>query len=207
MTHYVGIDISEGREGQAVAVLNEDLYTESLYVQPVYDSEGLERLADKILELTGPDATVAIAGPRLPRASCEEVKKHGRDAERELKTIHRTPCIDYFDNDLRCPLCGLKPGKYGWMRSSFILFDAFAGRLTDPAKQLIETVPSIGFKKFERETSEVRLAFFGFKHVKRDGRLDLLDAICCALTAHHFSKGLYEAFGDPDEGQIVVPKP
>ena len=142
MTHYVGIDISEGKEGQAVAVLNEEGYTESLYVQPVYDSEGLERLANKILELTGNEAFVAIAGPRLPRASCEEVRKKGRDAEIQLKTVHRTPCIDYFDNDLRCPLCGLKPGRYGWMRSSFILFDIFADKLADAEKQLIEVVPS-----------------------------------------------------------------
>ena len=207
MAHYVGIDISEGKEGQAVAILNEEGYTESLYIQPVYDSEGLERLADRILELTGPDAYVAISGPRLPRASCEEVRKKGRDAERELKTIHRTPCIDYFDNDLRCPLCGLKPGKYGWMRSSFILFDAFANKLADADKQLIETVPSIGFKRFERDESDVHLTLFGFKHVKRDGRLDLLDAVCCAVTARHFSKGLFEAFGNEEEGQIVVPKP
>lgn len=207
MSYYVGIDISEGKEGQAVAVLNEEGYTESLYVQPVYDSEGLERLADKILELTGPEAYVAISGPRLPRASCEEVKKKGRDAEKELRTIHRTPCIDYFDNDLRCPAGCAKPGKYGWMRSSFILFDAFANKLANAEAQLIEVVPSISLKRFERDGSDVYLALSGFRHVKRDGRLDLLDAVACAVTARHFARGLFEAVGDPDEGQIIVPKP
>ena len=187
---FVGIDVAGSKKGQAVAVLTHDLkVTHLLHGLPA------EEVADMVISLVGPGAMVAIDSPRSPSAN--PGGKWGRECDRQVNRqgvrVQWTPPAEYFDQ---------KNHDKEWMAIGFQLFKDFEklkaeGRVAN----VIEVFPSASYGRFVE--LEVALPFH---LLDRKAKTDQLDAICCALTGWCFRNRHYEAAGDEEEGQIIVPK-
>lgn len=188
---FVGIDIGGTKKGQTIAVLGKG----GRDVEQMWHGESEAGLAERILAQTGPDVIVAIDSPRGPAKP--QGGKWGRECERQL---HRTgircqwtPDEQFFNEP------GEKRALREWMEVGFRVFEQFAGLL--PTENVIEVFPSASYGRFGEEVITLPFNVFDRKY-----KADQLDAICCALTGWRYIKGEYRGVGDPDEGQIIIPK-
>ncbi len=188
--HFVGIDVAGSKKGQAVAVMTEDLKVTHL-------RHGLEcaEVAEVVLSMIDPGAVVAIDSPRSP--SDNPGGKWGRECDRAMHRrgtpIQWTPPAEYFEQPNH---------DKEWMALGFELFKAFE-KLEDQGEiaEVIEVFPSASYGHFAQLEVTLPLHF-----IDRKAKTDQLDAVCCAVTAWCYARGCHEAFGDPKEGQIIVPQ-
>jgi len=85
------------------------------------------------------------------------------------------------------------------MEIGFKIFEDFLSLIS--SNNVIEVFPSASYGIPLLKEVHVNFTLFDRKH-----KTDQLDAICCALTAWCYFNDKYQAIGDPDEGQIIVPK-
>jgi predicted nuclease with RNAse H fold len=213
---YLGIDVSSSkRKRQAAALLTNSLELKGLFLEECSSPTEVPTLVNRLLKVAGypkEEIVVAIDSPRRPMKECrnthpgspltKETGRCGRQAELEIGTIYPTPCKEYFDDGLRCPIERVKGGQNRWMEMGFAYFKEFSRHIQ--AENLIEVFPAESYKRLATISSPVKLNLdFGRFHPKQ--KADQLDALCAALTAYYYKTGLYSLVGDPKEGAIVVP--
>ena len=213
---FIGIDISGSRrKRQAVALLTESLELKELRLEECATPGEIPALVDRLLKIAGyPDEEimVAIDAPRWAMKECRNTRpdmpltkdtgRCGRKAELEIGAIFYTPCADYFEDGLRCPIGRIKGGQHTWMRIGFAFFEEFGRHL--PAEDIIEAFPAESYKWLAGmdNPKEIKLDFGRFNPQQKS---DQLDAICAALTAYYYKVGNFTEIGNPVEGSIIVP--
>lgn len=190
--YWVGVDVGGPAKGQAVAVLDDQR-------RVVHLAAGLvaEGLAQDLVERWGNDLVVGIDASRRPAPA--GTAKAGRACERALK---RVP-------DLRVnpqwtpPTDRSWPARLDWMRQGFLIFNDFAARLAP--ESILEVFPSASYQLLPEPASVT----WPLGLVGRAGRLrlDLMDAVCCALTAWCHGQGWSLALGNAAEGHLILPWP
>ncbi len=213
---FIGIDISGSRrKRQAVALLTESLELKELRLEECTTPEEVPVLVERLLEVAGhpgEQIVVAIDAPRRAMKECRNTRpdipltkdtgRCGRKAELEIGAIFYTPCADYFEDGLRCPISRIKGGQHRWMEIGFAFFKEFDRHLPDA--DIIEVFPAESYKWLARINNPKRLRLdFGRFDTKQ--KADQLDAICAALTAYYYKVGNFTEIGDPAEGAIIVP--
>ncbi len=190
--HWLGIDVGGPAKGQALAVLDDQRRV--VHLEAGLAAEGL---AQSLVERWGPDLVVGLDAPRQPAPA--GAVKAGRSCERALKRVpdlrvnpQWTPAQD-----------GPWPPRLTWMVQGFAMFADLA-RLLGTAR-VLEVFPSASYQLLPPQAQVT----WPLGLVGRAGRLrlDLLDAVCCALTAWCHSRGFFLALGREDEGQIILPWP
>lgn len=190
--HWVGIDVGGAAKGQAVAVLNDACRV--VHLEAGLPAQGL---AGALLERWGTDLVVGIDAPRRP--AIRGAAKAGRACERALKkvpdlkvTLQWTPPED-----------GPWPERLAWMGLGFIIFADFSRLLG--AERTLEVFPSASYQLLPPQASVT----WPLGMVARAGalRVDLLDSVCCALTAWCHSQGWSLALGQEADGRLTLPWP
>lgn len=190
--YWVGVDVGGAAKGQAVAVLDAQR-------RVVHLAAGLAaaRLAQNLVARWGSDLVVGIDASRRPALA--GAAKAGRACERALKKVP----------DLRVnpqwtpPEGGNWPARLDWMRQGFMIFNDFAALLA--TESILEVFPSASYQLLP----EVASVTWPLGLVGQAGRLrlDLMDAVCCALTAWCHGQGWFLALGEAAEGHLILPWP
>ncbi len=185
---YIGIDVAGSKRNQVIAVLNDRLEIEKILAEKVSSKEDAIKLARKIYDKYGKDSVIAIDASRY----LSKGPKNGRQCEREIRSRKLanpqfTPTRETFDSE-----------KHDWFQVGFYLFDAFGIRRPN----VIEVFPTASYNCFK----DSKLFFnLPIHFVSKKGGQDLLDAVCAAVTAYYYRKGDFTAYGDDEEGKIIVP--
>lgn len=190
--HWLGIDVGGPAKGQALAVLDQGLGV--VHLESGLAAQGL---AQSLVARWGTDLVVGIDAPRRPAPA--GAAKAGRACERALKKLP----------DLRVnpqwtpPEDSRWPPRLAWMVQGFAIFADFT-RLLGP-QSCLEVFPSASYQLLPPQAQVT----WPLGLVGRAGRLrlDLLDAVCCALTVWCHSQGCYLALGREDEGLLILPWP
>ncbi|MDA2915606.1 DUF429 domain-containing protein [Nitrospinae bacterium AH_259_B05_G02_I21] len=214
---FLGIDVSASKKKrQAIALLTESLELKELRLEECTTPEEVPALVERLLEVAGQPGeqiVVAIDAPRRAMRECRntrpempltrETGRCGRKAELIIGAIFYTPCAEYFEKGLRCPIDRIKGGQHRWMEIGFTFFEEFDRHL--PAEDIIEVFPVESYKWLARiNKSEKLMLDLGRFDPKQ--KADQLDAVCAALTAHYYKVGNFTEIGDPAEGAIIVPE-
>lgn len=213
---FLGIDVSASKKKrQAVALLTESLKLKELRLEVCSTPAEVPALVERLLEVAGhpgEQIVVAIDAPRRAMRECRntrpempltrETGRCGRKAELIIGAIFYTPCAEYFEKELRCPIDRIKKGQHTWMEIGFAFFEEFSRHL--PAEDIIEVFPAESYRWLAGMDNPKELKLnFGWLDTKQ--KADQLDAICAALTAHYYKVGNFTEIGDPAEGAIIVP--
>lgn len=190
--YWLGIDVGGPAKGQAVAVLDQNLRV--VHLEAGLSAQGLARY---LVQRWGTDLVVGIDAPRRPAPT--GAARAGRACERALKKVP----------DLRVnpqwtpPEAGPWPPRLAWMVQGFNIFADFT-RLLGP-QSCLEVFPSASYQLLPASVSVT----WPLGLVGRAGRLrlDLMDAVCCALTAWCHSRGFSLALGREEEGLLILPWP
>lgn len=201
----VGVDVGGTRKGfHAVALRGADFVDKT--------SGGLSKIVDWIVALN--PSVVAIDAPC--KWSREESGRTSRRAERDLQLFDKK--ISCFSTPSRSHAGERK--FYEWVVSGQALYAALANNyplfdgehLQDGI--CIETFPHAVTCALAGEIASAKQKASRRRQVLMDNsynpalltNIDFVDAGLCSVAASAFLSGDFKAFGDDDEGFIVVPK-
>ena len=190
----LGIDLA-GSEKRNTGICSMDRKMNCICKTVKKDGEIFE-----IVKITKPKVIAIDAPLSLPKGRRSIDKKsniHFRECDRELWKLH----IKFF------------PITLGPMRMLTKRGMKIAKKLRGMGYEVIEVYPGAtqdilgikrkqyGLKKLKRDLEKI-----GIKFNKKKLNGDELDAATAAYTGLMYLKGDYEALGDPEEGQIIIPK-
>ncbi len=223
MIVYIGVDIAVKR--QDIVVLHEDLTIAETVQQPDAPSAA-EYIVSQYKE-----AWVAVDGPRRPNCGLMADKKYRAKLGLVPHAKKYSPyrCCEYelVRRNIQC-YC-TPPGKArrwnSWMNVGYDLygnlqkagFEDFVGQAPLPRRLLIEYFPYASFsvmagkylgKKKKPEGRQTRLDLlrqYGVVDDLEHLKVDQIDALVGAVTAHALRHAKACWVGDKDEGLLVVP--
>lgn len=187
MVTYLGLDVGGAKKGQALALLDDEFVVHGLWL-----AQSLDEAWSLIEAHAGPETILAIDAPRQPAPA--GAAKRGRPCEREL---HKEGFRLQWS-----PLPGEIQDPDHWMAIGFEFFRrARERKVGAKLKEVLETFPTASYARLPDLRVKLHLGLF-----ERRNKVDQLDALCCALTAWCYAHGQYRAYGDEEQGQIIVPQ-
>jgi len=228
-----GVDLAAGRGVTEVALLElmegtpRPIFRAEAHRAVTSDEEIVAVLVD------ARPAVIAVDAPlTLPRVVADAIRCDGRAKEASAGSPHASTGSPYTRQAERAPIwaeLGLRPLPVSFLGGLTFRAIALVPKLRAllPETTVIEVFPTAmlqvlgvrptmkGTKRgaktciAARTATEQGLALY-IDGLSPDGEplgADLLDALAAALTAVAFSKGLFRAIGEADDGQIVLPSP